>query len=96
LGRAMECGVDQEVSRSGGLSRRGSANNRMGGSGIVIEQSHRRLNISLPANTPRTEELGDGRALPHFLPPPTRRSESDPVQEGRVSPKLCTARAQSN
>lgn len=80
---AMENGIGQEVSTSHGSSGRRSANKRIGASGIdrVIEQLHSGLNISLPETTPRTEKQVHSRASSPFPHPPTRRAESDPVQE---------------
>jgi hypothetical protein len=82
LGLAMENGVGQVANASNGSSERRTANERINGSSMdgVIEQLHRGLNISLPETAPHTEKQSHSRALspPH---PPTRRAESDPLQE---------------
>lgn len=83
---AMENGIGQGVNTSNGSSGRRSANERISNSGVdgVIEHLHRNLNIPLPESTPRTEQQDHSRTLssfPHPPHPPTRRSESDPVQE---------------
>jgi len=79
----MQNGIGQEVSTSSGSSGRRSANERISNSGVdgVIEQLHRSLNTSLPESTPREEKQDHSRTLSPFPHPPTRRSESDPVQE---------------
>ena len=94
---AMENGIGQEMNTSNGASGRRSANERISNSGVdgVIEQLHRSLNISLPENTPRAERQDHSRNLSPFPHPPTRRSESDPVQEQgqRPSGKVLVRRA---
>jgi hypothetical protein len=83
VGTTMEHAVDQEASAINISSAQRSANEPIGNSSMdgIIEQLHRSLNISLPEITPRTEEQGQGRALPPSSHPPTRRAESDPLQD---------------
>jgi hypothetical protein len=78
----VENGISQEVGTSNGSSGRRSANERISNSEVdgVIEQLHRSLNISLTEHTPRAERQDHSRTLSPSHPP-TRRSESDPVQE---------------
>jgi hypothetical protein len=82
LGPTKKSGVSQGTGTNNGSSGRRSANERIGGLSMdgVIEELHHSLNISPPEIAPRTEKQGQRRDLspPH---PPTRRSESDPIQE---------------
>jgi len=83
LGASMGNRADEEVSVSTGSNGRSSAKERIGRSEVddLIDLSHRSLNPSLPKNTLRTEEPGRIKTSSPIPPPPTRRSESDPVQD---------------
>lgn len=83
VGPTMENAVGQEVNANNGSSGQGSANEQIGNSSMdgIIEQLHRTLDISLPEISPHTEKQGQRRALSPPSHPPTRRSESDPLQE---------------
>src|SRR6267142_2366085 len=82
-GPTMENAVDQEANANDSSSGQRSANEQIGNSSMdgIIEQLHRSLNISLPEISPRTEKQRHRRALPPPSHPPTRRSESDPLQD---------------
>jgi hypothetical protein len=82
VGPSME-DADQEASTNNSSSGQRSANEQIGNSSMdgIIEQLHRSLNISLPQISSRTEEQGQRRALSPPSHPPTRRSESDPLQD---------------
>ena len=94
LGSVMENGVDQEVSTSNGSSGQGSAKEQASGSGIeeVVEQTRRSLNISHAEDMRRTKEQDHSKSLSPF-----KDTDRVTVWSGeRVSPRLCTTRAQSN